>query len=261
MLCEGIGIRATSRLTGLDQQTVLRILASAGEHCARLLDAKIRNLHVAQLQTDEIWCFVHCKAAKVTPLDMEWGDQYTYLTFDRDSKLIVNHFIGKRTGENCEIVMRDLRARIDGQFQLSTDAFLGYANRNGGAVFRVFGNAAHFGTIHKIYGKDVFERRRYSPAKCLYVKKVAQIGNPDPKMICTSHVERQNLNVRLFNRRFTRLTMGFSKKLEYLKYSVALTVAYHNFCRVHTTLKTTPAQAAGLTDHAWTIAELLESAN
>jgi len=256
MLVEGTGIRACERLTGLNRRTVLGILRVAGEKCAALLDGKIRNLRVAQLETDEIWCFVGCKSVNAHPLDMERGDQYTYLTFDRDTKLIVNYFIGKRTGENCEIVMRDLKARIDGQFQLSTDAFRGYASRKG-AVFQTFGNAIDFGMLSKCYGRDIQDQRRYSPPVCLYVKKTVEIGHPDVGMICTSHVERQNLNIRLFNRRFTRLTLGFSKKFENLKHSIALLVAYHNFCRVHTTLKQTPAQAAGLANHAWTIAELL----
>jgi IS1 family transposase len=236
---------------------VLSILRVAGEKCAELLDHKIRNLRVAQLETDEIWCFVGCKSSNAHPLDVERGDQYTYLTFDRDTKLIVNQFIGKRTGANCEIVMRDLKARINGRFQLSTDAFRGYASRKG-AVYQVFGNNIDFGMLSKFYGKDLQDQRRYSPPVCLYVNKTVQIGQPDRNMICTSHVERQNLNVRLFNRRFTRLTLGFSKKLENLKHSVALLVAYHNFCRVHSAHKQTPAQAAGLTNHAWTIKELLE---
>lgn len=232
----------------------------AGQKCAKLLDQRIRNLTVEQLETDEIWCFVGCKSANARPLDWERGDQYTYLTFDRDTKLIVNWLIGKRTGENCEVVMHDLKARINGRFQLSTDAFRGYATHKG-AVYQVFGNDIDFGMLSKAYGKDLTEQRRYSPPVCLYVNKTVQIGKPAWDMICTSHVERQNLNVRLFNRRFTRLTLGFSKKFENLKHSVALMVAYHNFCRVHLTLKKTPVQAAKLTDHVWTIAELLSGAN
>ncbi len=139
MLCEGIGIRAIERLTGLNRRTVLGILATAGRKCADLMDDKIRNLHVSQVQTDEIWCFVGCKSINAPAIDPERGDQYVYLTVDRDSKLIINHLIGRRTGENCEIVMRDLKTRIAGQFQLSTDAFRGYASRKG-AVFQTFGH-------------------------------------------------------------------------------------------------------------------------
>jgi IS1 family transposase len=235
---------------------VLGILATAGRKCAELLDDKIHNLHVAQVQTDEIWCFVGCKSVNAPPTDQERGDQYVYLTVDRDSKLIINHHIGRRNGENCEIVMRDLKTRIAGQFQLSTDSFRGYATHKG-AVFQTFGQGIDFGMVSKVYGRDLHGGRRYSPPVCLYVKKTVEIGNPDPDMICTSHVERQNLNIRLFNRRFTRLTLGFSKTLENLKHSVALLLAYHNFCRIHSAHGKTPAQAAGLTDHQWTIEEML----
>jgi IS1 family transposase/transposase-like protein len=260
LLCEGMGIRAISRFTSLHQQTVLNILEIVGMKCSTLLNRKIRNLTgVEQLETDEVWCFVHCKAINTSPNHPEHGDQYVYLTFDRDSKLIVNRLVGKRTGENCELVMRDLKARIKGRFQLSTDAFRGYATRKG-AVYQTFGNNIDFATLSKFYGKDPEGERRYSPPVCLYVNKRVEIGHPDPDMICTSHVERQNLNVRLFNRRFTRLTLGFSKKLINLEHSVAILVAYHNFCRIHSAhgkKRQTPAQAAKLTKRPWTIAELL----
>ncbi|MDE2104877.1 MAG: IS1 family transposase [Patescibacteria group bacterium] len=153
-----------------------------------------------------------------------------------------------------------MKSRIIGRFQLSTDGFTGYTQGNG-AVIRMFGYGIDYGYIQKMFGRPpgLGPERRYSPPVCISVEKKSVLGNPDPTMICTSHIERQNLNVRIFNRRFTRLTLGFSKKLENLKHSVALLVAYHNFCRVHSTHRMTPAKAAGLTDHQWTIEELLKA--
>ena len=152
--------------------------------------------------------------------------------------------------------MQDLKQRVANRFQLSTDNFGGYRGRTG-AVGAAFGENIDFAVITKQYGKEIYAARRYSPPVVTMVKKTRHIGEPDREMICTSHVERQNLNVRLFNRRFTRLTMGFSRKLENLKHSIALSVAHWNFCWRHNTTKQTPAQASGLADHVWTVEELL----
>lgn len=259
LLAEGVGIRACERLTGLNRRTVLGILETAGEKCARLLDSKVRGVNAEQVQVDELWAFVFCKQQN-TPLFAEArGDQYTFLAVDRTSKLIISHLVGKRTLQNSVAFMRDLKSRVSNRFQLSSDGFAGYIGRddNSGAVPLVFGSDIDYGTEIKLYGAEVEGQRKYSPPVCIGARRTPRIGNPNRRMICTSHAERTNLSVRLFNRRFTRLTLGYSKKLTNHKHAVALMVAHFNFCRKHSAHGQTPAIAAGLTDHAWTVAELL----
>jgi transposase-like protein/IS1 family transposase len=268
LLCEGVGIRAASRLTGVHQQTVLNILEVAGQKCAKLLDVKLRNLIVEQVQCDELFAFVGCKQQNTAIDDLERGDQYTYLSVDRKSKLIVSHFIGKRTGDNCHLFMQDLKQRIACRFQLSTDGFTGYVGHRG-AVFQTFKDGIDYGTEMKYFGREIEGPRRYSPVVCVWTKRTSMIGDPDVDFINTSHAERTNLSVRLFSRRHTRLTLGYSKKLRYHKYAVALFIAHFNFCRTHSALKLkatdliraqeqTPAMAANLTSHIWSIEELLQ---
>jgi transposase-like protein/IS1 family transposase len=263
LLAEGVGIRACERLTQLNRHTVLAILETAGQKCGRLLDAKVRGLKVEQVEIDELWAFVGCKQANVVhPLyDDNRGDQYTYLAVDRDSKLMISHLIGKRHKDNCKIFLQDLKDRVDGRFQLSSDGFNAYIGGEGstGAVERIFGDEIDYGTEVKIFGRnrEVDGLRKYSPPECIAVRRRARIGNPKRNMICTSHAERANLSVRLFNRRFTRLTLGYSKKLANHKHAVALFVAHFNYCRKHSARGQTPAMAAGLTDHVWSVRELL----
>ncbi len=259
MLCEGVGIRAASRLTGLNKSTILNILESAGQHCAEFLDSSLRGLKTEQVQVDEVYAFVYCKQMNTTPEDKMRGDQYTYLSIDRDSKLIINWMVGKRSGENCDTFMADLKSRIDGRFQLSTDGFMGYTGHLG-AVFQTFRHEIDYGAEIKHFAPDSSARgvrRRDNPVKCQWVKRIKWVGNPDPDFINTSHVERVNLTARLFNRRLTRCTLGYSKTVTNLRHSTALFIAFYNFCRVHHSLKQTPAMAHKLTDHVWTIKELL----
>jgi IS1 family transposase len=265
LLCEGVGIRATSRLSGLDKHTVLSILETVGAKCARLLDRKVQWLHVRHVQIDELWAYVFCKQRKSRD-DTERGDQYTYLAFDTDTKLILAHTVGKRDRETARPFLEDVRKRVNNRCQVSTDGFSAYGGYEG-AVFRAFKQDVDFGVVVKLYSIPPAQGpSRYSPGQCMGVRKEVQIGSLELKDICTSHVERQNLNMRLFNRRMTRLTLGYSKKVRNLRYAVALQIAYHNFCRVHAGLKgdkktstQTPAMAAKLTDHIWTIAELLKA--
>ena len=258
MLCEGMGIRACERLSGLNRRTVLTILETAGAKCARLMDAKIHNVKVEQIEVDEIHSFVQKKIDYSAVPDPEVGEFYTYLSIDRDSKLVLNFIVGKHTGENCHALMGDLKGRINGRFQLSTDGFSGYLGKRG-AVFQTFGHDIDYGTEVKAFAPDRETRQpwRFAPLICNVVKRTARIGNPDLRTINTSRVERLNLSIRTFNRRFTRCALGFSKKLANHKHSVALLAAFYNFCRVHSAHKKTPAMAAGLTDHAWTVEELL----
>jgi transposase-like protein len=254
LLCEGMGIRAIERFTQLNRRTVLGILETAGEKCARLLDAKVRNVKTDEIQADEIHTFVGCKAANTTADDMERGDFFSYLAISRHSKLIISSLVGKRTGENTDLFLSDLRQRVNGTFQLTTDAAQIYCGWNG--VRKAFGNSITYATETKYFGKPVnFVNRRL-----IGVKRIRRIGKPDMRVATTCHCERTNLSVRTFTRRFTRCTLGYSKKADNLKHAVAMFVAHFNFCRVHSANGLTPAHTAGLTDHTWTIEEMLESA-
>lgn len=260
LLCEGTGIRACERLTGLSRRTVLSIVEQAGAQCARLLDTRLRNVKAEQVEVDELWGFVRCKQAIAAP-DTNEGDQFTYLSMERTTKLIINWFVGKRTKENTDIFMHDLKARLANRVQLSTDGLDFYKGRKfcHGAVHRAFGYEVDYGVEIKRYGYEMQNQRRYSAPPCIGVTRIAKLGNPVRNLICTSHAERTNLSVRIFSRRHTRLTLGFSKKFENHKHAIALFVAHFNFCRKHSTHGKTPAMASGLTDHVWTIQELLMS--
>lgn len=256
LLVEGVGIRAASRLTGLDQKTVLKILASAGEHCAQLLDEHVRNVQVESVQVDELFAFVFCKQRNNWTDNQERGDQYTFLAIDSATKLILSHVIGKRDSGNAYYVINDLNERVAGRFQLTTDAFQPYRN----CVASALEGRVDFAQLMKLYKGDPTDlkgERRYSPPECVGIRIKVRSGDPDPALISTSYIERTNLSVRLFNRRFTRLTLGYSKKLEYLRHATALFIAHFNFCRKHSTINVTPAHAARLTDHQWTVEELL----
>ncbi len=259
LLCEGVGIRAVSRLTGLHQVTVLRILETVGEKCARFHDATVRNVPTVNVETDELYSYVFCKQERNKTGDPERGEQYTFLSFCRDSKLILSFLTGKRTWQNTHEHVHDLKGRLAGRVQISTDNWKGYRGRQG-AIQGTFGHdGIDYGMLTKVYAKSAFPERRYSQPVCILALKRPILGQPKNDLICTSHIERQNLNVRLFNRRFTRLTLGYSKKLENLRHSVALFVCYWNWCWKHTTTGQTPAQASKLTDHVWTVQEFLDT--
>lgn len=269
LLVEGVGINAISRLSGVSKPAVLNVVRSAGLHCKAVLDAKLRNLRPSHVEIDEIWTFVHCKQQNAPERHPVFGDQYCWLSFDEQSKLICNFQIAKRTKAHALNFIGDLRSRIDGSgFDISTDGYAPYRDRDG-AIFRYFGSGVNYGVEIKRFGSlDALKPRRYSPMVCTGCQRVLQTGGRVTKSITINHAERQNLNVRLFNRRFTRLTLGYSKKLANLEHAVALFVAFHNFCRPHGSLHKkatlfekacpqTPAIAAGLTDHVWTVEELL----
>jgi transposase-like protein len=258
LFCEGVGVRAASRLSGLDKETVLNILETVGQKCASFHDATIRNVPSTNVQIDELYSYVFCKQERNKTLDPERGEQFTFLSFCRDSKLIISYTVGKRNGENTHGHVRDTKNRLSGRVQITTDNYTGYRGSRG-AINQTFGrDGVDYGMLTKVYAKSIFPDRRFSPPVCILAKKTPVFGQPDNDLICTSHIERQNLNVRLFNRRYTRLTLGYSKKLQNLRYSVALFVCYWNFCWKHMTTGQTSAQASSLTDHVWTVAELLE---
>ncbi len=262
MLCEGIGIRAIERLTGLNRRTVLNILQVAGEKATRLLDSKIRDLESAEIQADELFCFVYTKPQNTPKEETERGEFFTYLAVARESKLIVTWRTGKRTAENTDAFLADLRGRLRGEPQLTTDGMGQYAGVDGG-VQRVFGSNVHYATEIKRFAKPSL----YEPRKVIGISRRRKIGNPDMSRATICHTERTNLSVRLFTRRFTRCTLGYSKKLQNLRYAVALFIAHFNFCRTHSSLRIeatdtqpaqdrTPAMAEGITERVWTVAEL-----
>jgi IS1 family transposase/transposase-like protein len=256
MLCEGIGIRAVSRLTGLHQQTVLNVLARAGSKCARFLDSTVRNVQPESVQADELYCFVGCKDRANVTNDPFRGGQYLFLALDSKSKLIISHVIGQRSPQNAEILLNDLKQRVAGRMQLTTDGFEAYKT----AVPRSIGKDVDFAQLVKQYAnpRDINDpERRYSPTRCTGARKVIRRGNPDISRISTSYIERTNLTVRLFNRRFTRLTLGYSKKFEYLIASINLMIFHYNFVWIHSAHGQTPAMAIGLTNKQWTFQDLL----
>ena len=254
-LLEGCSIRSTERLTGLNRNTIMRLLVVVGGRCSRMMDAAMRNLPCRRLECDELWTFVAKKARHVRKDDpAEFGDQWIYVALDADSKLIPAFHVGKRSSMNTQLFIRDLHERMAQRVQLTTDAYIFYRK----AVEESFGADVDFAQLTKLYGDyGQFGNERYSPPRITEViSKVCQ-GNPDPAHVSTSFVERQNLTMRMQLRRLTWLTNAFSHKLSHLKAAVALHFAYYNFCRIHSSLRVTPAMEAGLAGHVWSITELL----
>jgi len=258
LACESMGIRAIERFTGLHRDTVLSILAMAGEKAARVLAEKIRDVKASWVEVDELHSIVYQKINN--PENPEHGEQFTYLSMDTSSKLIINSFVGKRNAVNTVDFMQDLKNRMGCRFQLTTDAFHGYhrgKSGNGGAVGQVFGDEVDYATETKIFKKETEVTYRTPPV--VGIKRIPRRGLPDMDLATTCHCERLNLSVRTFTRRFTRKCLGFSKKLDNLKHAVALFAWHFNFARKHSSHGRTPAMAANLTDHQWTIEEMLSA--
>jgi transposase-like protein/IS1 family transposase len=256
-LLEGCSIRSTERLTGLNRNTIVRLLLVAGERSARLMDTRMRGLRPRYLQLDEIWTFVQKKAKNVRQGDSpEFGSQWVFVAIDAETKLIPSFHVGQRLHSDTTKFLWDLHTRIEGRTQIPTDGLNHYT----AGVPMCFGLDADFSQLVKLfgdYGQFDSPEARYSPPRIAGVISKVRTGDPDPEHISTSFVERSNLTMRMAMRRFTRLTNAFSKKLSHLKAAVALHFAYYNFCRVHSSLRVTPAMEAGLADHVWTIQELL----
>jgi transposase-like protein/IS1 family transposase len=256
-LLEGCSIRSTERLTGLNRNTIMRLLIVAGERSAGLMDERMRGLNSRYLQVDEIWCYVGKKRRNVRSGDSpEVGDQWIYVAIDAETKLVPSFRIGKRVRPDTWAFLWDLNQRLANRVQLTTDGLNHYTV----TVPECFGTDVDFAQLTKMfgdYGQFNTPEARYSPPRISGVISKVRQGDPDPDFISTSFVERQNLTMRMAMRRFTRLTNAFSKKLSHLKAAVALHFAYYNFCRVHSSLRITPAMEAGLTDHIWSINELL----
>jgi IS1 family transposase len=258
-LVEGTSINATSRMTGVAKHTILKLLADLGTACADYQDKALRNLTCKRIQCDEIWAFCYAKEKNVTPEIAERvpgaGDVWTWVAIDADTKLVPSFMVGNRDSHTANVFIDDLAHRLANRVQLTTDGLKVYLN----AIEGSFGCDVDYAMLIKLYGNDGRESEtRYSPAECIGCREQAIIGSPDPRHISTSYVERQNLTMRMGMRRFTRLTNGFSKKIENHVHTLAIFYMHYNFCRVHTTLRVTPAMEAGITDHVWTIEEMLE---
>jgi transposase-like protein/IS1 family transposase len=258
LLIEGNSLRSTERITGVDINTLMKLLVRAGEKCEKVMGKLIVNIPVQDVECDEIWAYVQVKEGHKRPdqrHDDSVGDAYCFVAMERNTKLVLNFALGRRTQATTDAFIEGLRAATaHHHFQVSTDGFAPYKS----AITTTLGDRCDFAQIIKVYvNADPEGQRRYSPADVSHTEKVPVMGNPDPKKICTSHIERQNLTIRMSMRRLTRLTNGFSKKWENLWAAYCLHFAYYNFCRIHKTLRVTPAMETGLTSRVWTLADLL----
>ncbi len=255
-LVEGNSLRATARITGVARMTVEKLLRDLGAACARYQNRTLRNLPCKRLQCDEIWSFVYAKQKNVPPSkqgQFGYGDVWTWTAIDADTKLCVAWLVGSRDAGAAYTFMMDVASRLRGRTQLTTDAHRPYLS----AVEDAFGVEIDYAMLQKLYGSDPAAEKRYSPAKCLGCKVETIAGEPDPKHISTSYVERQNLTMRMHMRRFTRLTNAFSKKVEMHAHSVALHFMYYNFGKIHQSLRVSPAMEAGVSDRLWNIEEIV----
>ncbi|MCC6558524.1 MAG: IS1 family transposase [Polyangiaceae bacterium] len=261
-LVEGTSIRATSRLTGVSQPAILSLLVRMGEGCDRLHDRLVRDVDVREVQCDEIWSYVQKKQARVTPEDpAEWGDAYTFVAMARACKLVLAYRVGKRDDVTTRAFISDLRGRLVTVPQISTDGFPPYPV----AIGASFQGVVDYTVIHKNYRSGARpdgppSDHRYEPPRDPFITKIPMFGAPDMERASTSHIERQNLTMRMHIRRMTRLCNGFSRKLANHHAAVALHFAFYNFCRIHESLRVTPAMEARVVDRAWTVDELVAAA-
>ena len=256
LLLEGNSIRSIERITGIEKKTITRVLVNAGEHCEELMSRKIKNVTVKDVEADEIWGFVGCKNRhklynKIT--DPHVGDAYTWVGIERNTKLVLAWHLGQRDMTDCETFTEKLHEATTGRFQLTTDGYKPYEN----AVSYSLGTRVDYAMLIKVYRKDVEGEQKYSPPEVVETITKIMIGDPDPSRICTSIVERSNLSMRTSIRRLTRLTNAFSKKWEHLKAMLAVYFAYYNFCRIHSSIRCTPAMESGITNTVWSLRDLL----
>ncbi|MCI0448938.1 MAG: IS1 family transposase [Chlorobi bacterium] len=259
LLVEGNSLRSITRILNVDMETVLRLLVIAGKKALEIHDSLVNNIKSKLVQCDEIWAYVGKKQKQLTFEqryydNSDFGDQYTFVAIDAETKLVTNYLVGKRTYENTISFIRDMNARIITRFQLTTDSFQPYYN----AIRSTFGNEIDYAQIHKVFNEPENAEKRYSPAQIKKIQIIPLIGEPKLEFISTSYVERQNLTMRMNMRRFTRLTNAFSKKLENLKHAVALHFFCYNFMRMHRTIRATPAMKAGISNTFWTWEMFLE---
>ena len=255
-LVEGNSIRSTERMTDTHRDTIMRLMVEVGTGCAVLANDQMRNLPCQRIQVDEIWSFVGKKQARLERGDdrSRLGDQWTFVALDPDTKLVPAYRVSKRTRETAVAFMSDLSERLANRVQISSDALSSYVD----AVERSFGADVDYGQVVKFYDAEPIGPGRYAPPRVTHAQRSVIAGNPDQRHISTSLVERQNLTMRMSMRRFTRLTNAFSKKLENLQAAVALHFAHYNLVRLHKTLRVTPAMAAGVSNHLWSLEELVD---
>lgn len=257
LLLEGMSIRSVQRITGLHQETILNLIALAGERCEKLMRDRIKGVAVKDVEADEIWGFVQCKNRHKLHKgisDPHRGDAYTWVGIERNTKLILAWHLGQRDMTDCEAFTEKLHEATQGRFQLTTDGFRPYEN----AVSYSLGTRVDYAMLIKVYGNpDPDGEHKYSPPEVVETVTKIMIGDPDPSRICTSIVERSNLSMRTSIRRLTRLTNAFSKKWENLRAMLAIYFAFYNFCRIHSTIRCTPAMEAGITKTVWTLRDLL----
>ena len=256
-LVEGNSVRGTARLCNVEKRTVLNLLKAAGDHCERLLEKRLRSVPVKDLQLDEVWTFVFKKEQNKwmkEASNQRIGDAYTFIALERETKLVLAWHLGKRSRPSTEAFIAKVRtATADRPFQLTTDGFTAYPP----AIDYALADRADYAQLVKVYGKSEEGRERYSPGDVIGAVPTPILGNPDPARICTSHVERKNGTLRQWCKRLTRLTYAFSKKWENLQAALALHFAHYNFCRIHGSLRVTPAMEAGISDHVWDLSELI----
>jgi IS1 family transposase len=256
-MIEGCSIRSIVRITGASKNTIAKLLVELGAACSEYQDRKLRHLACERVQVDEIWSFCYAKQKNVTAEIAAKvpgaGDVWTWIAIDADTKLIPSWVVGGRDAVTARIFISDLRHRVYGRFQITSDGFPAYA----AAIERSFEGHIDYAQIVKVFGSPIDGEKRYSPAECIGCERKVVTGYPDPKHISTSYIERQNLSLRMGNRRFTRLTNAFSKKIENHTAALAIFYMHYNFVRIHSSLRVTPAMAAGVTDHLWDITQIL----
>jgi transposase-like protein/IS1 family transposase len=255
LLIEGCSVRSAERISGLHRDTILKLLVAAGEKCEKLMGRLIVNVPVKDIEADEIWSFIGKKEKQCGPDDdPNYGDAYCFVAIERNTKLVVNFALGKRNQATTNIFIEGLRhATARQNFQITADGFIPYVS----AIENTLADRVDFSQLIKVYRATPEGERKYSPAEVVSTEVVPVLGDPDPKRVCTSIVERQNLTMRMQMRRLTRLTNGFSKKWENHWAALCLHFAYYNFCRIHRSIRVTPAMQAGITDRVWDIADLL----
>lgn len=256
MLVEGMSMRAVSRVADVSINTVTKLLEDVGAACNDFQSRTLNNLPCKRIECDEIWAFCYAKEKNVAPEDkgvLGYGDVYTWTALCADTKLIASFMVGKRDADYAHDFMQDLAARLVNRVQLTTDGHKPYL----AAVEGAFGSAIDYAMLVKQYGPgSLGDQRRYSPSEFISAEKRRVTGNPEIEKVSTSYVERQNLTMRMSMRRFTRLTNGFSKKIDNLEHAVSLHFMHYNFGRIHKTLRVTPAMAAGISDHVWSMEEI-----
>lgn len=261
MMVEGNSLRSISRMADVSINTVTKLLVDVGSASSTYLDERLVNLPCKRVQVDEIWAFCYAKAKNVTPeiaaKNPFAGDVWTWMAIDADTKLIPSWIIGPRDGVTARIFVNDLASRLANRIQLTSDGLRAYLE----AVERAFSGDVDYAQLVKLYGETSEGQKRYSPAECIGCESKAIVGYPDPAHVSTSYIERANLTMRMGMRRFTRLTNGFSKKIENHSASVAIHMMHYNFARIHKTLRITPAMAAGVADRVWDLEDIAKLAN